>query len=418
MALTRGISARRKTKEVLVKEKAVRTVSLLGPAFIAAVAYVDPGNVATNITAGAEHGYLLVWVIVAANIVACLVQYLSAKLGLVTGKSLAKHLGESLPGKWRYPYWAQAELISMATDLAEVIGGALALYLLFGVPLPLGAVITAAVALVVLYVGDKRGQHALEKLIAFLLGMVALGFLAGVFVGPPDGASVAGGLVPGFDGAGSILLASGIVGATVMPHVIYLHSSLTVERKAHVTLLQRIRATRLDILLALSIAGLINLGLLLLAAANLQGIAGTDTLEGVHEALASELGAGIALIFAVGLFSSGLASTAVGGAAGAEIMGSMLNFRIPVLLRRTITVIPAVAMLALSVDPTKALVVSQVILSLGIPFALIPLILFTARRSVMGEWVNRRATTAAAILIAALVVSLNVTLVGLTFFGE
>lgn len=398
-----------------------RRRGLLGPAFVAAVAYVDPGNVATNVTAGARYGYTLVWVVVLANVMAVLVQYLSAKLGLVTGRSLPAQLGDRLTTPARLVYWLQAEAIAIATDMAEVVGGALALAILFDVPLVLGAVLTAAVSLVVLRIGDARGQQALERVVMAFLALIAVGFTAGVFVDPPDGGALAGGLVPSFAGADSVLLASGIIGATVMPHVIYLHSSLTTtrlgERGAGLGVGRLLSATRRDVVSALVLAGVLNLSLLVVAASSLGGFPGTDSLQGVHALLSSQLGGGVALLFAVALLGSGLASASVGSAAGAEVMHGLLRRRIPLLLRRVLTVIPAVVVLALDVDPSAALVASQVVLSLGIPFALVPLVVFTSRRDVMGEHVNRRATTVAAAVVATAVITLNLALLYLTVFG-
>ncbi len=399
----------------------VRRVTLLGPAFIAAVAYVDPGNVATNVTAGSRFGYTLVWVVVMANVMAVLVQYLSAKLGMVTGKSLATHVGEQLRRGPRLVFWLQAEAIAIATDLAEVVGGAIALNLLFDLPLIVGAIITAAVAMAILRIGDLRGQSALERVIVGFLALIAVGFLAGLFVNAPEPGPLAAGLIPSFEGTDSVLLASGIIGATVMPHVIYLHSSLTITRLGRrgegLTVQQLLSATRTDVVLALVLAGLLNLSLLVVAAASLDGLPGTDTLAGVHEVVTSELGAGVALLFAVALLGSGLASTSVGSAAGAEVMSGLLGVRLPILVRRVVTLIPALVVLAIGAEPSRALVISQVVLSIGIPFALIPLVMLTARAAVMGEYVNRRLTTAAACLVAAIVIALNVALLWLTFTG-
>ena len=394
-------------------------MSLLGPAFVAAVAYVDPGNVATNVTAGARFGYTLVWVVVLANAMAVLVQYLSAKLGMVTGGSLATHVGRRLSRGPRLAYWLQAEAVAIATDLAEVVGGAIALNLLFDLPLLLGAVITATISILILRIGDVRGQSTLERVIVMFLMLIAVGFLAGLFVNPPDPGPLAAGLLPTFEGSDSVLLASGIIGATVMPHVIYLHSSLTVtrlgDRGKNVSLRDLLSATRADVVLALLLAGLLNLSLLVVAAAGLQGLPGTDTLNGAHAVVSSELGAGVALLFAVSLLGSGLASTSVGSAAGAEVMQGLLGLRIPMITRRIITVIPALVVLALGAEPSGALVVSQVLLSLGIPFALIPLVRLTSSTAVMGEHVNPRGLTAAAWVVAAIVVALNLALLGLTF---
>lgn len=403
---------------MLKKLPMTRRLTLLGPAFIAAVAYVDPGNVATNVTAGSRFGYTLVWVVVMANLMAMLVQYLSAKLGMVTGKSLSTHLGQRLTTAPRIAYWLQAEAIAMATDIAEIVGGAIALYLLFDVPLVAGAVITAVVSMVILRIGDIRGQSALERVIMAFLALIAVGFTAGLFINVPNGADLAGGLVPMFDGSDSVLLASGIIGATVMPHVIYLHSSLTVDRLGTrgegVSVRQLLSATKLDVVLALVLAGILNLSLLVVAAANLNGLPGTDTLEGVHNVVTTELGAGVALLFAVSLLGSGLASTSVGCAAGAEVMQGLLRRRIPIMTRRAVTVLPALLILALGAEPSGVLIASQVMLSVGVPFALVPLVWLTAQHSVMGEHVSRRSVTVAASIVALIIIGLNFALLWLT----
>ncbi|MFC6150544.1 MULTISPECIES: Nramp family divalent metal transporter [Mumia] len=396
-----------------------RSVGLLGPAFVAAIAYVDPGNVATNVTAGATFGYTLVWVVVLANAMAVVVQYLSAKLGIVTGQSLATHVGEALPRPARIAYWLQAEAVAVATDIAEVVGGAVALYLLFDLPLVAGALVTVAVSMLVLRIGDRFGQSTLERVVIGFLLLIAVGFTAGLFVAPPDPGATIEGLVPRFDGAESVLLSSAIIGATVMPHVIYLHSGLTAgrlgERGVRRSIPDLLAATRVDVVVALVVAGTLNLALLLTAASSLSGQDGTATLAGVHALMTSELGAGVALLFAVALLGSGLASTSVGCAAGAEVMQGLLRARVPILVRRVVTVIPALVVLVMGIEPSRALVVSQVVLSVGIPFALIPLLILTAKRSVMGEDVNRPVTTVVAAAIAGVVIALNVALLVLTF---
>ena len=395
--------------------------ALLGPAFVAAIAYVDPGNVASNISAGARYGYLLVWVIVAANLMAVLVQYLSAKLGLVTGMSLPEALRQRLSRRARLAYWAQAEVVAIATDLAEVVGGAIALNLLFDLPLILGGLITGAVSLTLLLVQDRGGQRTFERVIGGLLLVIAIGFLASLFVEPPSASETVGGLLPRFDGAGSILIAAAMLGATVMPHAVYLHSGLVRDRHGKPEGERRrrlLRATRVDVGLAMLLAGAVNLGMLLLAATNLQGQEGVDSIDGAHAAVAQALGPGIALLFAIGLLASGLASTSVGAYAGAMIMQGLLHKRIPLLLRRLVTLIPALVVLALGADPSAALVVSQVVLSFGIPFALVPLIRLTADRELMGAEVNRRATTLAACVVAAVIIALNLVLIYLTFSGS
>jgi manganese transport protein len=406
---------------------APRSLWLLGPALVAGVAYLDPGNVASNMTAGAQYGYLLVWVVLAGNVMAWLIQYLSAKLGVVTGQSLPEMLGSRLRNRWaRRAYWLQAELVAMATDLAEVIGGAVALNLLFHVPLLLGGFITGAVSMIVLAVQSRRGPRHFEFVIIALMAIITFGFVAGVFVAPPDPAGVVGGIVPRFEGTGSVLLAASILGATIMPHAIYAHSSLARDRfgssgrrgeetdaaaEAARTEPSRIRrlltATRWDVSIAMIIAGSVNLCILLLAAANLVGVEGTDSLEGAHAALAAGLGPVIATFFAVGLLASGLASTSVGAYAGAEIMHGLLHVRIPLLARRLVTLIPALVILGLGVDPTLALVLSQVALSFGIPFALIPLVALTAQRRTLGAYANRAWTTVAGVVASVLLIALN-----------
>ncbi len=396
---------------------------LLGPAFVAAIAYVDPGNVAANLTSGASYGYLLVWVLVAANVMAMLVQYQSAKLGVVTGKSLPEHLGERFKTTSRRLFWVQAELVAMATDLAEVVGGAIALYLLFQIPLPLGGLIVGIVSMILLSVQNRHGQRSFESVIVFLLIIITIGFLTGLVLSPPDPAGVAGGLIPRFEGTDSVLLAAGMLGATVMPHAIYLHSQLakdrhTDSRSTPERLRQIIRATRMDVVLALILAGAVNIGMLLLAASTLGGVAGTDSIEGAHAAIVNSLGPVVGVVFAVGLLASGLASTSVGAYAGATIMNGLLKVRIPLQTRRIISLIPALVLLTVGVDPTWALVISQVVLSFGIPFALIPLLRLTANKKLMGEHRDRLPLRIAALVSVGLIVALNALLLWLTFTGQ
>lgn len=400
----------------------MRTILLLGPAFVAAIAYVDPGNVAANLTGGARYGYLLVWVLVCANLMAALVQYQSAKLGLVTGRTLPDLLGDRLRPVSRRVFWVQAELVAVATDLAEVIGGAIALALLFDLSLLLGGVIVGGVSMALLGLQSRYGQRHFESVIVGLLAIVAIGFLAGLFVNAPNGAAIVGGLLPRFQGTDSVLLAASMLGATVMPHAIYVHSALARDRhgrakNTHDTT-RLLRATKWDVGFALGIAGVVNLGMLLLAAVNLRGINGTDTIEGAHAAIAATLGPGIALIFAIGLLASGLASTAVGSYAGATIMAGLLHKHIPIFVRRVITLIPALLILGIGTDPTAALVFSQVLLSFGIPFALIPLVSLTNDRRVMGESANGTLVRVALGIVVVLVVALNFALIALTISGS
>ncbi|WP_231645168.1 Nramp family divalent metal transporter [Mycolicibacterium mengxianglii] len=394
---------------------------LLGPAFVAAIAYVDPGNVAANVSAGAQFGFLLVWVIVLANVMAGLVQFLSAKLGLVTGRSLPEAVADHTRRPTRIAFWLQAELVAMATDLAEVVGGAIALYLLFDLPLLIGGVITGAVSLMLLVVQDRRGQRMFERVITGLLAVIAIGFITSLAVSAPAPSQVASGLLPRFDGAESVLLATAMLGATVMPHAVYLHSGLARDRHGHpdagAARQRLLRITKWDVALAMMIAGAVNMAMLLVAATNLQGRENTDSIEGAYAAVQDTLGPTIALFFAVGLLASGLASTSVGAYAGAMIMQGLLKVSVPVIVRRLVTLIPALVILGVGFDPSRALVLSQVVLSFGIPFALIPLILLTSDAQLMGADVNRRLTTFFGWSLAALISVLNVVLIYLTVTG-
>ncbi len=402
----------------------LRAIMLLGPAFVAAIAYVDPGNVAANVTAGAKYGYLLVWVLVVANVMAVMIQYQSAKLGVVTGRSLPQVLGDRLPRRARLAFWGQAELVAAATDIAEVIGGALALNLLFGLPLVWGGVIVGVISTALLVLADGRRQYRFELVVIGLLAVIVVGFLAGLVVAPPDGAALLGGLVPRLQGTETVLLAASMLGATVMPHAIYLHSALVVDRhgappaRGAADRARRLLAvTRIDVVCALVIAGAVNIALLVLAASSLYGREGTDSIEGAHAAVRDALGPVVAGLFAVGLLASGLASTSVGSYAGGTIMAGLLRKRIPVLARRLVTMVPAIGVLAIGVPPTQALILSQVVLSFGIPFALLPLRRYTADRALMGEFADGALLRWASAAAGALIVALNVALIGLTLAG-
>ncbi|NEM90548.1 Nramp family divalent metal transporter [Galbitalea soli] len=398
--------------------RAVRGAGLLGPAFVAAIAYVDPGNVAANLSGGARYGYLLVWVLVVANVMAGLIQYQSAKLGLVTGRSLPELLGDRLGTRTRRAFWVQAEVVAAATDLAEVIGGAIALNLLFGLPLVLGGVIVGVVSMALLAGQSRYGQRPFEYVIVGMLGVIAIGFLAGLVVGPPSVGGIVGGLVPRFAGPSSVVLAASMLGATVMPHAIYVHSALARDRhgvsETPRALAGLLRATKWDVGIALGLAGIVNLGMLLLAAVNLRGVGATDTISGAHAAIVSSLGPTIGLVFAIGLLASGLASTSVGSYAGATIMAGLLQRRVPIVVRRLVTLVPALVILALGIDPTLALVISQVALSFGIPFALVAVMRLTSDRTLMGERVNRPVIRVLLAVIVVLVVALNLALIVLT----
>lgn len=395
-------------------------VRLLGPAFVAAIAYVDPGNVAANLSAGAQYGYLLLWVLIAANAMAVVVQYLSAKLGLVTGKSLPELLGARMRPTTRRLYWVQAELVAAATDLAEVIGGALALYILFDLPLLAGGIIVGIVSMSILALQGKQ-QRRFEAVIMTFLVIITIGFVGGLFVSDLDLGVMAEGLVPRFADTQSVLLAASMLGATVMPHAIYLHSSLSRDRHGRAAEPARLRvllrATKLDVALALLVAGGVNVSMLILAAASLPGVEGTDTIDGAAAAITEHLGATVGVIFAIGLLASGLASTSVGAYAGSEIMAGLIHARIPLLTRRVVTLLPALAVLGFGVDPTWALVISQVVLSFGIPFALIPLIRLTSKRDVMGEFANQTALRVVAAVIAVAIIALNALLIVLAVTG-
>jgi manganese transport protein len=405
-----------------LRRRMARVAPWFGPAFVAAVAYADPGNFATNFTGGATLGYQLVWVIVAANLTAMLIQSLSARLGLVTGRDLAELCRERFPRVVSGGLWVQAELVAMATDLAEIVGGALALNLLFHVPLPIGGLITCVVAFGLLTL-QRRGVRRFEAAIAGLLGVILLGFLYNACCAGVEPSRLTAGLIPSLSGVDSLLLATGILGATVMPHVIYLHSALTKSRAVLIRdpagRRHALRCQRADTLVALGTAGLVNLAMLVIAAQLFFGapIAGADTLEGIHAGLTTAVDRYAALAFAVALLASGLASSSVGTYAGQVVMQGFIGRSIPVSARRLLTMAPAMVVLLAGADPTKALVWSQVVLSFGVPFALLPLIWLTRRRDVMGEHANRPLVTGTAGVVAALIVALNVLLIWRTFAG-
>jgi manganese transport protein len=408
-----------------------RFLGLLGPAFVAAIAYVDPGNVAANLSAGAEYGYLLLWVLVLANVMAMVVQYLSAKLGLVTRRSLTATIHDRIEGSQRLGrsrrpvrllYWGQAEIVTAATDIAEVIGGAVALNLLFGTPLVLGGVIVGLVSLVLLVLQGQRTQRSFEAVIVAFLVVITVGFLSGIFVTGLTVGEMVDGIVPRFQGTHTVILAASMLGATVMPHAVYLHSGLVRDRNYtpgdDAGMRRHLRATRWDVGSALVLAGTVNIAMLCLAAEALRGVEGTDSIEGAHAAVENALGPVIGALFAVGLLASGLASTSVGCYAGDMVMRDLLKVHIPILLRRFLTILPALAILAVGVDPTWALVLSQVVLSIGIPFALVPLVRLTSLPQVMGKWANMRVLSAVGWVFCAIIIVLNIVLVWLTATGQ
>lgn len=390
-----------------------RFTPFLGPAFIAAVAYVDPGNFATNMAGGAQFGYLLLWVVLVANLMAMLIQSMSAKLGIATGLNLPEVCRERFSRPVTFLLWVQAELIAMATDIAEFVGAAIGINLITGLPLFPAALLTGAASFLILAL-QSRGFRKLEVVIAAFVGVIVIAFGFQVFAAAPSASGIAHGLfVPGFDGTESVLLAVGILGATCMPHVIYLHSALTQRRVVGTTEEARRKIFRfelVDVVIALSIAGLINMSMLITAAAVFHSRGLTDVgddLNAVYDGLGVYVGTSAAIMFGVALLASGLSSSSVGTMAGQVVMQGFIRRQIPLTLRRTITMVPALVIIAIGVNPSKALVLSQVVLSFGIPFALIPLLLFCRNRALMGSLVNRRSTTVAAVIVTIVIVGLN-----------
>lgn len=395
----------------------------LGPAFIASVAYIDPGNFATNMAAGAGYGYLLLWVVLTANLMAMLVQSMSAKLGVATGKNLPELCRERFSKPTSVLLWIQAEIIAMATDLAEFMGAAIGLNLLFGLPLFPSALLTGVAAFAILAL-QAKGFRRLEAVMVGLIGVIVVAFALQVLMADPDPSGVARGLfVPGFDDRGSLLLAVGILGATVMPHVIYLHSALTQHRIVGATEEAKRRIFRFelaDVVIAMGLAGVINISMLVTAAAvfHSRGLTEVgDDLTAVNDGLADYLGGSAGTLFGVALLASGLSSSSVGTLAGQVVMQGFVNRRIPLFLRRLVTMIPALIVIAAGADPSRALVLSQVVLSFGIPFALVPLLLFCRNRVLMGTLVNRPATTVLAAAVAIVIIGLNVFLLQQTLLG-
>jgi manganese transport protein len=404
---------------VVARGRVRGTLAMLGPAFVAAVAYVDPGNFATNIQGGARFGYLLLWVVLAANLMAMLIQYLSAKLGVVTDRNLPELCRDHYPRPVAWGLWIQAEAMAMATDVAEFIGAALGLNLLFGIPLLPAGFLTGAIAFALLEL-QRHGFRRFELAITGLLGLILLGFLYETLKIEPSASGAARGLVPDLQGSSSVYLAVGIIGATVMPHVIYLHSALTKGRTPVRNDAERrrvLRFGRADVIVALGLAGLVNMTMLAVAAKlfhDTPGYRHVDTIQGAHAGFSHLVGGTAALAFAAALLASGASSSSVGTYAGQVVMAGFVNLRISLLVRRALTMAPALVVLAIGVSPTSALVLSQVVLSFGIPFALIPLLLLTSRRDVMGLHVNRLPTTVVAVAIAALISALNVFLLAQT----
>jgi manganese transport protein len=400
----------------------LRILPFLGPAFVACVAYIDPGNFATNIAGGAKFGYTLAWVIVASNLMAMLIQMLSAKLGIATGRNLPEVCRENFSHRTSVGLWIQAEIIAMATDLAEFLGAALGFHLLFGIGLFPAALLTGVTTFLILGL-QRFGLRTFEAVIAGFVATIGACYLAELYYSHPPLGTIGLHMVkPEFQGSESVLLAVGILGATVMPHVIYLHSALTQNRvvpQNDAEARRLYRYTRVDVVIAMSIAGLINLSMLVMAANTFfrSGLLHIASLESAHRTLEPILGGAASTLFALALLASGLSSATVGTLAGQVVMQGFIRRRISVFVRRFVTMMPALIVAAIGLNPSRTLVLSQVVLSFGIPFALVPLVWFTSRRKLMGTLVNARATTAVAALVAALISALNVFLLGQTFFG-
>jgi manganese transport protein len=392
----------------------------LGPAFVACVAYIDPGNFATNIAGGSKFGYTLLWVILASNLMAMLIQSLSAKLGIATGRNLAEVCREQFSRRTSIGLWIQAEVIAMATDLAEFLGAAVGFHLLLGIALLPAALLTAIAAFLILGL-QRFGFRPFEAAIIVFVATIGVCYIGELFMAhPPLGTVGHHAIDPQFRGSESVLLAVAILGATVMPHVIYLHSALTQRRvvpENDAEARRLMRYTRVDVIVAMSIAGIINMAMLIMAASVFykSGLHNVDSLEGAHKTLEPILGGGSSTLFALALLASGLSSSAVGTLSGQVVMQGFIQRRIPLFLRRAITMLPALIVIAIGVDPSRTLVISQVVLSFGIPFALIPLVLFTSRKKIMGVLVNHPVTSVAAAVVAALITSLNVFLLAQTF---
>jgi manganese transport protein len=399
-----------------------RLLPFMGPAFVASVAYVDPGNFATNIQGGAQFGYMLLWVIVASNLMAMLIQTLSAKLGIATGKNLAEMCREQFPRPVVIGMWALMELVAMATDLAEFLGAALGFNLLFHIPLLAAALLTALTTFIILGL-ERRGFRPLEAVITALVGVIAVCYIIETILDRPDMAQIAfHSVVPQFSGLESVLLATGILGATVMPHVIFLHSALTQNRiptKNDGELKRLFRFQLLDVTIAMGLAGLVNGAMLIMASSTFHahGLQGIGSIEEAYRTLTPLLGSAASIVFAISLLASGLSSSTVGTMAGQVIMQGFIHRTIPIWVRRVVTMTPPIIVIAIGLDPTRTLVLSQVVLSFGLPFAVIPLVMFTRQKEAMGILVNHKITTIIASIVASLIVALNLFLLYQIAFG-
>ncbi|MCT2386532.1 Nramp family divalent metal transporter [Erwinia pyrifoliae] len=397
-----------RTVEQSVRSNRKIKFALMGPAFIAAIGYIDPGNFATNIQAGASYGYQLLWVVVWANVMAMVIQLMSAKLGIATGKNLAEHIRDRFPRPAVWFYWVQAEIIAMATDLAEFIGAAIGFKLVFGVSLLQGAMLTGVATFLILML-QNRGQKPLELAIGGLLLFVAAAYVIELFFSQPKVVDLLQGMaVPALPTADAVLLAAGVLGATIMPHVIYLHSSLTQNSGDNGTRVERYSSTKLDVAIAMTIAGFVNLAMMATAAAfHFSGHSGIADLDQAYLTLDPLLGKAAALVFGLSLLAAGLSSTVVGTMAGQVVMQGFIHFHIPLLVRRVITMLPSFIVILAGWEPTRILVMSQVLLSFGIALALVPLLAFTGNPALMGDMVNSRLMQNFGRFIVAVVVALN-----------
>ncbi len=399
-----------------------KLIPFLGPAFIASIAYVDPGNFATNIQGGSAFGYTLLWVILASNIIAMILQTLSAKLGIATGSNLAEHCRNNFSKPAVYSMWILMEIVAMATDLAEFLGAAIGFNLLFGFPLIIGGILTGICTFLILGL-ERYGFRPLEIAITLMLTIIAGSYLLETILDKPEFKTLLyHSFVPQFSGTESILLAAGILGATVMPHAIFLHSALTQQRiivKDPKKLRKLFHYEILDVSIAMGIASLVNMAMLIMAASTFyqRGLTHIATIEEAHITLQPLLGKAASWIFAISLLASGLSSSTVGTSAGQVMMQGFLHRKVPVWLRRLVTIVPSLFVIAIGLDPTRTLVISQVILSFGLPFAIIPLIIFTRKKSLMGILVNKKITTFIASIIAVLIILLNLYLIYQELFG-
>jgi len=396
-------------------------LAFAGPAVVASIAYIDPGNFATNIQAGARYGYELLWVVLLANLIAMLFQALSAKLGIVTGRNLAEMCREQFPRPVAIAMWIVSEIAAMATDLAEFLGGAIGLSLLLGLPLLLGMVVTAFIVYGVLMF-DRYGFRPIELIIGSLVGVIAVCYLIEMLIAPVDWRAAAlHTIMPQLADSGALLLAVGIIGATVMPHAVYLHSGLTQARIPHRNdgeTRMVVRISNTEVVIALAIAGLVNMAMVMMASSAFHaGHSDVAEIETAYHTLTPLLGGAAASVFLVSLLASGVSSSTVGTMAGQMIMQGFINFHIPIWVRRLVTMLPAFVVVALGVNATQALVISQVMLSIALPLPMIALLMFTRRTDLMGDHANGMVTQAAALAATAVVLALNLVLIVQTLGG-